>query len=163
MLRLFPKHGAKPFPALTKGAHSTHWPSREHRILRPYIRRSALDTGLAFVPIMGIVLPANLLAARVSERFSALATIAAGAANSAAGCAALLGISSHTSWPAQRGSAEGLDCWCRLLPRRCWEAWKSLNRVSGPAFSTPRSKPEVLSASHYSARSSAFRICLCLE
>ena len=163
MLRLFPKHGAKPFPALTKGAHSTHWPSREHRILRPYIRRSALDTGLAFVPIMGIVLPANLLAARVSERFSALATIAAGAANSAAGCAALLGmlVSHELASSARIGGGPGL-----LVPPLTSALLGSVEKSQssvGQAFSTPRSKPEVLSASHYSARSSAFRICLCLE
>jgi len=60
--------------------------------------RSALETGLAFVPMMGIVLPANLLAARVSERIGAMATIAAGAAISAAGCAGLLGISPGTPY-----------------------------------------------------------------
>jgi len=44
------------------------------------------------------VLPANLLAARVSERLGAMGTIAAGAAISAAGCAALLGISANTPY-----------------------------------------------------------------
>jgi MFS transporter, DHA2 family, methylenomycin A resistance protein len=59
---------------------------------------SALETGLAFVPMMGIVLPANLLAARVSEWIGTAATIAAGAAISAAGCAALLWISPATPY-----------------------------------------------------------------
>src|ERR1700734_1110393 len=50
------------------------------------------ETGLAFVPMMGMVLPANLLAARVSERLGAPATIAAGGMLTALGCLMLLGI-----------------------------------------------------------------------
>ncbi|MGO9543716.1 MAG: MFS transporter [Rhodomicrobium sp.] len=60
--------------------------------------RSAFETGLAFVPMMGVVLPANLLAARMSERFGAPAAISAGAAISAAGCAALWGIADSTPY-----------------------------------------------------------------
>jgi DHA2 family methylenomycin A resistance protein-like MFS transporter len=47
---------------------------------------------------MGAVLPVNLLAPRVAERIGAPATIAAGAALSAAGCLALLGIEHGTSY-----------------------------------------------------------------
>src|ERR1700761_4077479 len=59
---------------------------------------SPLQTGLAFVPMMGMVLPANLLAARISERLGAPATIAVGAAASALGCLMLLGIEPGTSY-----------------------------------------------------------------
>ena len=48
--------------------------------------------------MMGAVLPVNLVAARVAERIGAPATIAAGAALSAAGCLALLGIGPGTSY-----------------------------------------------------------------
>jgi MFS transporter, DHA2 family, methylenomycin A resistance protein len=57
-----------------------------------------LETGLAFVPMMGAVLPVNLIAARVTERIGAPATIAAGAALAAFGCLALLGIEHGTSY-----------------------------------------------------------------
>ena len=63
-------------------------------------KRSAFEAGLAFIPMMGAVLPANLLASVVSERFGARGAIAAGAAISAAGCAALLGIAPNTSYGA---------------------------------------------------------------
>jgi len=53
---------------------------------------SPFATGLAFLPMMGAVLPVNLVAARVTERIGALATIAIGAALSALGCLALLGL-----------------------------------------------------------------------
>src|SRR5450432_908981 len=59
---------------------------------------SPLATGLAFLPMMGAVLPVNLVAARVSERIGAPATIAAGAVLSALGCLALLGIGPGTSY-----------------------------------------------------------------
>jgi DHA2 family methylenomycin A resistance protein-like MFS transporter len=59
---------------------------------------SPLMTGLAFVPMMGAVLPVNLIAARVAERIGAPVTIAAGSAMAAAGCLALLGIESGTSY-----------------------------------------------------------------
>jgi DHA2 family methylenomycin A resistance protein-like MFS transporter len=59
---------------------------------------SPLATGLAFLPMMGVVLPVNLLAPRAAERFGAPAVIAAGAAISAAGCAALLGITQGTPY-----------------------------------------------------------------
>ena len=59
---------------------------------------SPFETGLAFVPMMGAVLPVNLLAPRIAERIGAPATIAAGAALSAVGCLALLGIEAGTSY-----------------------------------------------------------------
>jgi DHA2 family methylenomycin A resistance protein-like MFS transporter len=59
---------------------------------------SAFETGLAFVPMLGAVLPVNLAAPRVTEYIGAPATIAAGAALSAAGCLAMLGIEAGTSY-----------------------------------------------------------------
>jgi MFS transporter, DHA2 family, methylenomycin A resistance protein len=59
---------------------------------------SPLATGLAFLPMMGVVLPANLLAPRAAEKFGAPAVIAAGALITAAGCAALLGLAAGTSY-----------------------------------------------------------------
>ena len=48
--------------------------------------------------MMGAVLPVNLIAPRLAERIGAPATIAAGAALSALGCLALLGIEAGTSY-----------------------------------------------------------------
>jgi DHA2 family methylenomycin A resistance protein-like MFS transporter len=59
---------------------------------------SPFATGLAFLPMMGAVLPVNLIAARVAERIGAPATIAAGAALAASGCLALLGAAPGTSY-----------------------------------------------------------------
>jgi DHA2 family methylenomycin A resistance protein-like MFS transporter len=59
---------------------------------------SPLATGLAFLPLMGVVLPANLVAARITERIGAPTTIAAGALLSALGCLMLLGIEPGTSY-----------------------------------------------------------------
>lgn len=59
---------------------------------------SPLATGLAFLPMMGAVLPANLLAARAAERWGAAVMIAGGAALTAAGCLGLLGLEPHTSY-----------------------------------------------------------------
>jgi DHA2 family methylenomycin A resistance protein-like MFS transporter len=59
---------------------------------------SPLRTGLAFVPMMAIILPGNLLAPRLADRFGGPA-IAGGALISAAGCLALLGIEPGTSYP----------------------------------------------------------------
>jgi MFS transporter, DHA2 family, methylenomycin A resistance protein len=61
-------------------------------------RLSPLETGLAFLPMMGAVLPVNLLAAGIAERIGAPATITAGALLSALGCLALLGIEPGTSY-----------------------------------------------------------------
>ena len=59
---------------------------------------SAFATGLAFVPMLGAVLPVNLVAARVAERIGAPQTIALGAAVAAAGCLGLLFIAPGTSY-----------------------------------------------------------------
>jgi len=59
---------------------------------------SPLATGLAFLPMMGVVLPVNLLAPRAAEKFGAPAVIAAGALIAAAGCGALLGLAQGTSY-----------------------------------------------------------------
>jgi DHA2 family methylenomycin A resistance protein-like MFS transporter len=59
---------------------------------------SPLATGLAFLPMMGAVLPMNLLAARAAERFGARPIIGGGAAITAAGCLLLLGITGGTSY-----------------------------------------------------------------
>ncbi|HTB03297.1 MAG TPA: MFS transporter [Bradyrhizobium sp.] len=59
---------------------------------------SPFATGLAFLPMLGLVLPVNLVAARVAERIGAPVTIALGAGLSAIGCLALLGIEPGTSY-----------------------------------------------------------------
>jgi DHA2 family methylenomycin A resistance protein-like MFS transporter len=59
---------------------------------------SPLATGLAFLPMMGAVLPANLLAARATERIGASSIIAVGAVLAGVGCAALVGIGRGTSY-----------------------------------------------------------------
>ncbi len=59
---------------------------------------SPLSTGLAFVPMMGAVLPVNIIAPRLAERFGAPAVIAAGCLIAASGCVALLGIKPGTSY-----------------------------------------------------------------
>jgi DHA2 family methylenomycin A resistance protein-like MFS transporter len=61
---------------------------------------SAFATGLAFVPMLGAVLPVNLVAARVAERIGAPQTIALGAAIAAAGCLGLLFIAPGTGYGA---------------------------------------------------------------
>src|SRR5207302_9621234 len=59
---------------------------------------SPFATGLAFVPMMGMVLPANLIAASVSERVGAPQTIALASVITAAGCVALLPIATDPSY-----------------------------------------------------------------
>src|SRR6266704_1321519 len=59
---------------------------------------SPFATGLAFVPMMGMVLPANLVAASVSERLGAPQTISLASVITAVGCVALLSIASDTSY-----------------------------------------------------------------
>lgn len=61
---------------------------------------SSFATGLAFVPMMGAVLPVNLIAPRLAERFGAPAVIGIGALIAAAGCLALLGIDRGTGYSA---------------------------------------------------------------
>ncbi len=60
--------------------------------------RSALTTGLAFLPMMIAVFSMNLLAAGAAERFGAIAIIAAGSALAGAGCLAFLGIERDTTY-----------------------------------------------------------------
>jgi DHA2 family methylenomycin A resistance protein-like MFS transporter len=59
---------------------------------------SPFATGLAFLPMMGVVLPVNLVAPRVAERIGAPATIGLGAALAALGCLTLLGLEADTSY-----------------------------------------------------------------
>ncbi|MCK1742668.1 MFS transporter [Bradyrhizobium sp. 139] len=71
-------------------------------VLSLYFQRinglSAWWTGLAFVPMMGAVLPANLLAPRLAERIGSCPTIVVGACISALGCLGLLWIEARTSY-----------------------------------------------------------------
>jgi DHA2 family methylenomycin A resistance protein-like MFS transporter len=64
---------------------------------------SAWWTGLAFVPMMGAVLPVNLLAPRLAECIGACPTIVVGACVSALGCLGLLWIEAGTSYWAMCG------------------------------------------------------------
>jgi MFS transporter, DHA2 family, methylenomycin A resistance protein len=59
---------------------------------------SPLLTGLAFLPMMAVVLPFNILGPRLSERFGAPAVIAVGAAIAALGAAALFIIGPQTRY-----------------------------------------------------------------
>jgi MFS transporter, DHA2 family, methylenomycin A resistance protein len=59
---------------------------------------SPLATGLAFLPMFGVVLPVNLIAPRAAERFGARPVIAVGAVIAAAGCGALLLIGADTPY-----------------------------------------------------------------
>ncbi|MEK9283951.1 MFS transporter [Bradyrhizobium sp. ISRA442] len=71
-------------------------------VLSLYFQRinglSAWWTGLAFVPMMGAVLPVNLLAPRVAERIGPCPTIVVGTCISALGCIGLLWIGAGTSY-----------------------------------------------------------------
>ncbi|MDH2344225.1 MFS transporter [Bradyrhizobium sp. SSUT77] len=71
-------------------------------VLSLYFQRinglSAWWTGLAFVPMMGAVLPVNLLAPHLAERIGPCPTIVAGACVSALGCVGLLWIEAGTSY-----------------------------------------------------------------
>ncbi|HEY2465943.1 MAG TPA: MFS transporter [Steroidobacteraceae bacterium] len=59
---------------------------------------SPLQTGLAFLPMMAVVLPFNILGPRLSERFGAAAVIALGAVIAAAGAGALFVIGKQTPY-----------------------------------------------------------------
>jgi DHA2 family methylenomycin A resistance protein-like MFS transporter len=76
---------------------------------------SPFVTGLAFVPMLGAVLPVNLIAPRVAERIGAPATIAAGAALSGIGCLAMLGIQPGTSYWAICGQLIAISAGLGLL------------------------------------------------
>jgi MFS transporter, DHA2 family, methylenomycin A resistance protein len=71
-------------------------------ILSLYFQRinglSPLMAGLAFVPMLGAVLPINLLAPRIAERLGARVTIALGALISAVGCLAMLNVEQGTGY-----------------------------------------------------------------
>ncbi|MGX4770733.1 MFS transporter [Bradyrhizobium guangdongense] len=71
-------------------------------VLSLYFQRinglSAWWTGLAFVPMMGAVLPVNLLAPRLAERIGPCRTIVVGACISALGCLGLVWIEAGTSY-----------------------------------------------------------------
>jgi DHA2 family methylenomycin A resistance protein-like MFS transporter len=71
-------------------------------VLSLYFQRvnglSAWWTGLAFVPMMGAVLPVNLLAPHLAERIGPCPTIVVGACISALGCLGLLWIEAGTSY-----------------------------------------------------------------
>ena len=71
-------------------------------VLSLYFQRinglSAWWTGLAFVPMMGAVLPVNLLAPRLAERIGPCPTIVIGACISALGCLGLLWIEPDTNY-----------------------------------------------------------------
>ncbi|WP_342740223.1 MFS transporter [Bradyrhizobium sp. B117] len=73
-------------------------------VLSLYFQRinglSAWWTGLAFVPMMGAVLPVNLLAPRLAERIGSCPTIVVGACISALGCLGLVWIEAGTSYSA---------------------------------------------------------------
>jgi len=76
---------------------------------------SAFATGLAFVPMLAVVLPVNLIAPRIAERIGARATIAAGAVLAAAGCLALLAIAPGTSYWAIGGQLIAISSGLGLL------------------------------------------------
>ena len=119
---------------------------------------SPFATGLAFVPMMGAVLPVNLLAPRLAERIGAPATIAAGATLSALGCLALLGIGQGTSYAlicAQLiviGGGLGL-----LVPPLTSTLLGSVEKqrsgIAAGVSSTPRGRPAACWAWPCSARS----------
>lgn len=71
-------------------------------VLSLYFQRgehlSSLQTGLAFAPMTGAIMAANLLAGRTSRLLSPRLTIALGALLMAVGCAALLGADTQTSY-----------------------------------------------------------------
>jgi MFS transporter, DHA2 family, methylenomycin A resistance protein len=76
---------------------------------------SPLATGLAFVPMMAVVLPANLLAPHLAEHIGTPITIAAGAALAALGCLLLLRIESGASYAAICGQLITLGAGLGLL------------------------------------------------
>jgi MFS transporter, DHA2 family, methylenomycin A resistance protein len=65
--------------------------------------RSALGAGLAFAPMTGVVMGANVGAGALAARFGVRKVIAAGAALAAAGCAGLLGVGAETPYAAMAG------------------------------------------------------------
>jgi DHA2 family methylenomycin A resistance protein-like MFS transporter len=76
---------------------------------------SPFMAGLAFVPMLGAVLPVNLLAPRVAERIGAPLTIATGALVSATACLALLFVAPGTSYLAMGLQLVAMSCGLGLL------------------------------------------------
>ncbi len=76
---------------------------------------SPFVTGLAFVPMLAVVFPVNLIAPHLSERIGARATIAAGAVLAALGCVALLTIAPGTSYWAIGGQLIAISSGLGLL------------------------------------------------
>jgi len=76
---------------------------------------SPLTTGLAFLPLMGAVFVANLLAARAAQRFDALLVITAGASIVATGCIALIGIDRGLAYWAMSGQLIAMGTGLGLL------------------------------------------------
>jgi len=76
---------------------------------------SPLATGLAFLPMMGAVFVANLLASRTAQRLGSLTAIATGASIVAMGCLALIGIDSGTSYWAMSAQLVALGAGLGLL------------------------------------------------
>jgi len=76
---------------------------------------SAFATGLAFVPMLAVVFPVNLVAPRLAERIGARATIAAGAVLAALGCVTLLTIAPGTSYWAIGGQLIAISSGLGLL------------------------------------------------
>jgi DHA2 family methylenomycin A resistance protein-like MFS transporter len=62
--------------------------------------RSALETGLAFAPMTGIVMATNVAAGRLARRFGARRVMLFGAVLAAGACAGLLGVDASTSYSA---------------------------------------------------------------
>lgn len=76
---------------------------------------SPLATGLVFLPMMGAIFVANLLAARATQRLGALAAIATGTLIVAAGCLALIGIDRNMSYLAMSAQLVALGAGLGLL------------------------------------------------
>jgi MFS transporter, DHA2 family, methylenomycin A resistance protein len=76
---------------------------------------SPFATGLAFVPMLGAVLPVNLLAPHLAERIGARLTIAAGALLSASACLALLRVAPGTGYLAMCLQLVAMSCGLGLL------------------------------------------------
>jgi DHA2 family methylenomycin A resistance protein-like MFS transporter len=88
-------------------------------VLSIYFQRAAgyspLMTGVAFIPLMGAVLPVNLLAPRIAERIGAKAVIATGAVIACLGALALISIGPDTNYVAIVGQMIALGGGLGLL------------------------------------------------